>query len=105
MRHHRYIYKQEEDTNIANKKLAAAKTTNSKKDKRKNVQEVTDAAEGDNKSNLTLKTRARLQELGPRFTLKLKWLQDGLLDTEHGEYEWINSKKGQMKSASKKFYL
>ena len=31
---------------------------------------------------------ARLQELGPRFTLKLKSLQMGTFDTQHGEYEW-----------------
>jgi len=31
---------------------------------------------------------ARLQELGPRFTLKLKSLQIGTFDTQHGEYEW-----------------
>ena len=31
---------------------------------------------------------ARLQELGPRFTLRLKSLQMGTFDTQHGEYEW-----------------
>jgi len=31
---------------------------------------------------------ARLQELGPRFTLRLKSLQVGTFDTQHGEYEW-----------------
>ncbi|KAJ3349703.1 Ribosome production factor 1 [Entophlyctis luteolus] len=30
-----------------------------------------------------------LQELGPRFTLKLKWLQKGTFDTKYGDYEWI----------------
>ena len=35
------------------------------------------------------KTRARLQELGPRFTLKLKWLQEGIFDGQFGEYEWL----------------
>jgi hypothetical protein len=29
-----------------------------------------------------------LQELGPRFTLKLQWLQKGLYDLDHGEFEW-----------------
>ena len=32
--------------------------------------------------------KARLQEIGPRFTLKLKWLQRGTFDTTQGEYEW-----------------
>ena len=31
---------------------------------------------------------ARLQELGPRFTLKLRYLQAGLFDPINGEYEW-----------------
>ena len=29
-----------------------------------------------------------LQELGPRFTLKLRSLQKGTFDTKYGEYEW-----------------
>jgi ribosome production factor 1 len=32
--------------------------------------------------------RADLQEIGPRFTLKLKWLQKGTFDKEHGQREW-----------------
>ena len=51
----------------------------------------------------TEKMRARLQELGPRFTMKLKWLQEGLFDTQFGEYEWIH-KRGQMTNR-KKFHL
>ena len=31
-----------------------------------------------------------LQELGPKFTLKLRWLQKGTFDTKFGEYEWIH---------------
>ena len=50
------------------------------------------------------RTRARLQELGPRFTMKLKWLQDGCFDTEFGEYEWIHRRK-TMEQSRKKFYL
>jgi len=38
------------------------------------------------------KTRARLQELGPRFTLKLNWLQEGVFDDKFGEYEWLRRK-------------
>lgn len=37
--------------------------------------------------------RARLQELGPRFTLKLRWLQAGTFDTTQGEYEWVHKRK------------
>ena len=32
---------------------------------------------------------ARLQECGPRFTLKMKSLQSGLPDAKHGEFEFI----------------
>nr|CAG4641871.1 EOG090X09U6 [Eurycercus lamellatus] len=33
--------------------------------------------------------KAALRELGPRFTLRLKWMQKGTFDTIDGEYEWI----------------
>ena len=36
------------------------------------------------------KEKVGLQELGPRFTLKLRWLQKGAFDTKFGEYEWIH---------------
>lgn len=34
--------------------------------------------------------RCDLQELGPRFTLKLKSLQKGIYDPKNGEYEWLH---------------
>lgn len=37
-------------------------------------------------------SRARLQELGPRFTLKLKYLLAGTFDTAAGEYEWLHKR-------------
>lgn len=49
------------------------------------------------------KTRARLQELGPRFSLKLRWLQEGTFDTQFGEYEWIHKRKEMDKR--RKFHL
>nr|CAG4650323.1 EOG090X09U6 [Sida crystallina] len=33
--------------------------------------------------------KAALRELGPRFTLRLRWIQKGTFDTIEGEYEWI----------------
>ena len=48
--------------------------------------------------------KARLQELGPRFTLKLRWLQEGMFDTKHGEYEWIHRRK-EMDTSRRKFHL
>lgn len=47
------------------------------------------------------KTRAKLQELGPRFTLKLRWLQEGIFDGPFGEYEWIQ-KRGDVDAATKR---
>jgi ribosome production factor 1 len=52
----------------------------------------------------THKTRARLQELGPRFTLKLKWIQEGTFDTQFGEYEWYHKRK-EMDITRRRFHL
>jgi ribosome production factor 1 len=48
-------------------------------------------------------TKARLQEIGPRFTLKLKSLQTGAFDSSRGEYEWINLAENDKKK--RKFAL
>uniref|UniRef100_A0A0N5B407 Brix domain-containing protein n=1 Tax=Strongyloides papillosus TaxID=174720 RepID=A0A0N5B407_STREA len=40
-------------------------------------------------------TRAALHELGPRLTLRLKWLQKGTFDTIEGEYEWVYKRRIQ----------
>lgn len=50
------------------------------------------------------RTRAQLQELGPRFTLKMRWLQEGTFDTQFGEYEWIHKRK-EMDSTRRTFHL
>ena len=46
----------------------------------------------------------RLQELGPRFTLKLKWLMSGSYDTKFAEYEWF-LKRHEMQSSRRRFML
>ena len=46
---------------------------------------------------------ARLQELGPRFTLRLKSLQVGTFDTQHGEYEWKH--KPELDTSRRRFHL
>jgi ribosome production factor 1 len=33
---------------------------------------------------------ATCPQVGPRFTLKLKSMQNGAFDSSRGEYEWIN---------------
>merc|ERR1712232_84964 len=55
-----------------------------------------------NKENGSKKTKARLQELGPRFTLKLRWIQEGTFDTQFGEYEWFHKRK-EMDTTRRKF--
>lgn len=50
--------------------------------------------------------RARLLELGPRFTLKLRSLQQGLFDSKTGDYEWmITNKRHAMETSRRRFYL
>jgi len=48
--------------------------------------------------------RTGLQELGPRFTLKLRSLQKGTFDTKFGEYEWVHKRK-EMDTSRRKFFL
>lgn len=47
--------------------------------------------------------KARLQEIGPRFTLKLKWMQKGLWEPGSGEKEFELTPK--MQKDRKKFFL
>ena len=47
--------------------------------------------------------RAKLQELGPRFTLKMRWLLSGTFDTKMGEYEWFH-RRHEM-DLKRKFHL
>jgi len=49
------------------------------------------------------KEKARLQPLGPQFTLKLRWLQHGLFDSQQGEMEWIHKK--EMDTSRRRFFL
>ena len=47
--------------------------------------------------------RARLQELGPQFTLKLRSLQLGPFDPSAGEYEWYH--KTEMDTSRRRFHI
>ncbi|KAF5944835.1 hypothetical protein HYC85_018912 [Camellia sinensis] len=69
-RHHRYIFetKENKQSDSESKKVKDNKDENGTQDK----------------------TIARLQECGPRFTLKLISLQHGTFDTKGGEYEWVH---------------
>ncbi|PKI48880.1 hypothetical protein CRG98_030728 [Punica granatum] len=83
-RHHRYIFETKE-TN----KATCSKTKGTKSSKGENVTQE--------------KVIARLQECGPRFTLKLISLQHGTFDTKSGEYEWVH--KPEMDTSRRRFFL
>ncbi|CAK9152182.1 unnamed protein product [Ilex paraguariensis] len=82
-RHHRYIFESKE-----------SKQSDSKATKGKDTMDEKSAQE---------KTVARLQECGPRFTLKLISLQQGTFDTKGGEYEWVH--KPEMDTSRRRFFL
>lgn len=88
VRHHRYIYKTVEVEPPSSSKKSGGKQIKDKKEKALQQSKI----------------RARLQELGPRFTLKMKWLMEGVFDPDGGEYEWIHKRK-EMDGDRRKFYL
>lgn len=50
--------------------------------------------------------KAKLKELGPRFTLKLRSLQKGTFDSKYGQYEWIkDGRRHSMETSRRKFDL
>lgn len=49
--------------------------------------------------------RVRLRELGPRFTLKLRSLQEGTFDSKHGDYTWIIANKRHAMESRRRFFL
>ncbi|XP_017011999.2 probable ribosome production factor 1 [Drosophila takahashii] len=49
--------------------------------------------------------RVKLRELGPRFTLKLRSLQEGTFDSKTGDYAWIISNKRHSMESRRRFFL
>lgn len=50
--------------------------------------------------------KVSLRELGPRFTLRLWWLQHGTFDTKTGEFEWDKTgRRHTLEASRRKFYL
>ncbi|KAA8515732.1 hypothetical protein F0562_018657 [Nyssa sinensis] len=82
-RHHRYIFERKESKQGDSKGKKGRDTTEEKSSQEKVV--------------------ARLQECGPRFTLKLINLQHGTFDTKGGEYEWVH--KPEMDTSRRRFFL
>jgi len=54
-------------------------------------------------NNKEVGMKPRIQELGPRMTLKLQRLQHGTFDTMEGEFEWFGTNR--LYKSSKKFYM
>lgn len=48
--------------------------------------------------------KVALREIGPRFTLKLRWLQRGTFDSKCGEYIWL-LKRHEMETSRRRFFL
>ncbi|KAK1274438.1 hypothetical protein QJS04_geneDACA010810 [Acorus gramineus] len=73
-------------------------------DKEEKVDSKNKEAKGSKGEKVTQKkVIARLQECGPRFTLKLISLQNGTFDTKGGEYEWVH--KPEMDTSRRRFFL
>ena len=83
-RHHRYIFEEKEQ-----KVKAGAAAAGGRK-----------AATAAAKETVV---RARLQELGPRFTLRLQSMQKGTFDSKGGEFEWVH--RAEMDTSRRKFSL
>ena len=49
--------------------------------------------------------RAKLRELGPRFTLKLRSLQEGTFDSKTGDYDWMITNKRHAMEGRRRFFL
>lgn len=49
--------------------------------------------------------KASLKELGPRFTMKLKWLQKGTFDPKGGEFIWKSEQTMATKQSKTRFFL
>ena len=90
VRHHRYVFQEGKEPYLEKK------TTEERKE--------SSVGDKDKKGKEKKKTKARLQELGPRFTLKLRWMQEGTFDTQFGEYEWFHKRK-EMDATRRKFHL
>ncbi|CAM6102325.1 unnamed protein product [Calypogeia fissa] len=89
-RHHRYIFEKKEVTE---------KKVKPKDGSKKKRGAMTEKAKPQTKEAVI----ARLQECGPRFTLKMQSLQHGTFDTKYGEYEWLH--KPDMDTSRRRFFL
>ena len=103
VRHHRYIFEESKEAYVEkkeeNKDTEAGTNDNDDNDDNEETKSQSSKKKSEKK-----KTKARLQELGPRFTLKLRWIQEGTFDTQFGEYEWFHKRK-EMDTSRRRFHL
>lgn len=92
VRRHRYIF--EQDANLIEKR---------KDGKLKDTLGMDAAAAEGTKLKQDMGVKIGLQELGPRFTMKLRWVQKGIMNRNEGEYEW--NWKPEMEKERRKFFL
>jgi ribosome production factor 1 len=105
-RHHRYVFEQREGGRVKQEHTghlapAIAPPPPGVKGRKKKKGGGGAAAAGTVEDGNTPVT-ARLQELGPRFTLKLQSLQKGLFDPKQGEFEWLRPPPGDAAGASRR---
>jgi len=115
VRHHRYIF-EEGKQEFVEKEEDEEKDSDNDEDSDDDEEMDEDGSDADDEKNEKAtkkrskkkkprkKTKARLQELGPRFTMKLRWIQEGTFDTQFGEYEWFHKRK-EMDTTRRKFHL
>lgn len=84
-RHYRYIHKKGQDA-LTDK----AKRTDGD-------------AESEAGPSMEPTDRVAVNEVGPRFTLKLKSIQKGTFDSQFGDYEWV--KKGKVIGKSRRSFV
>mmetsp|Transcript_30171 Transcript_30171/g.55130 ORF Transcript_30171/g.55130 Transcript_30171/m.55130 type:complete len:365 (-) Transcript_30171:263-1357(-) len=93
VRHHRYIFEEKERREAP----LVPETAEALKAKKKNG----------TKTGAAIKKKAviaRLQELGPKFTLKLESLRAGTFDSDGAEFEWLHKHK-DMDTSRRRFHL
>ena len=103
VRHHRYIFQSTDQNSSSN----ASKSTLTKKNAKEIALDTTTQPTQVSESAARIPVRTKLQELGPRFTLKLRWLQDGIIDenqSANSVYEFIHKRK-EMDTSRRKFHL
>jgi ribosome production factor 1 len=90
-RHHRYVFEKKERRGAAAVAVLRDAAEREKKaaKRRGGAAEHGAAAARAAAQQPSKVVKARLQEIGPRFTLRLESLQRGTFDSRQGEFEWV----------------